>query len=256
MPMALAATLTTRAKGPDLSISAVMVLSQIIIAKTTLSSSSLSGIILAVVICAAIGAVSGVLTVYAKLPALAVTAGVFIITAGLCRILVKSSIYLENSGLEHIFESGVLPLLICIICLATTFLLIAFTKLGTPFHSREQKKHASYLLAYVVGGIFAALSGLLMVSRLRAALPYIPYSQLIYTVFVVGCVASSRFFDNRFVPAAIAFAATLLWSMLNLLLVVAGVVSPIHLAITFLFAAAFATVALVNWVNARKAARA
>jgi ribose/xylose/arabinose/galactoside ABC-type transport system permease subunit len=256
LPMALAAALTTRAKGPDLSIGAMMILSQFIIVKSAESASIFVGVLLAIAACAAIGAVSGALTVYAKLPAPAVTGGIFIVTAILFRFFFKTTVCPGNAWLKSLSGSGVLPLLVCVVCLAAAFIMIALTKLGEPLPARDKKKDAVYLLAYVTGGVFSALSGFLMLARTTMAVPYLPYSHLIFTVFVAGCVVSSRFFDNRFAPAAIAFAAALLWSLLSNILNLLSVVLWTQVIVTLLLAAAFGTVALVNWAAARKARRA
>lgn len=254
LPLALAAVLTTRAKGPDLSVGSMMLLSAIIIAKTTAESGSwATGLLLAVAICAALGAVNGALTVYARLPALAVTGAMFIVVWLLSRALTSEVIPVQNQFLSSITSFGFGILLFCVICFAAAFLLIALTRLGTPMIHRERKKEFIHMLAYIVSGVFAALAGLLMLSRIQAASPMIGYSYIILVIFVSGCVASSRLFDNRFVPAVIALVAVLLWSLMNNVLVLLSVSAYTQLIISVVIAAAFGVAALINWAAARKA---
>jgi len=75
----------------------------------------------------------------------------------------------------------------------------------------------------------------------------------IFAVFVFGCVASSRVLDNRFSPAVIALAATLLWGMISNVLNLLDIGAYIQQFITLLIAAAFVVIAVVNILAARKA---
>jgi Ribose/xylose/arabinose/galactoside ABC-type transport systems, permease components len=143
LPPALAAALTTRAKGPDLSIGSVMTLSGIIIARTLEASGSwLTGLALALAIGAAIGALNGTLTVYLKLPAPAVTGAVYFAVLSICRLLTITPIYAKSDSLAAVTNAN-MPLgmlTICLLCFIGAFLLIALTRLGAPMFGREKKK--------------------------------------------------------------------------------------------------------------------
>lgn len=253
LPLALSAALTTRAKGVDLSVGSVMALSSIIIAKTIESSGSwVTGLLIALAVCAAIGAANGALTVYLKLPALAVTAVMYFIVYGICRLMASMPIRATNDSLNALSNSTLGTLVFCVLCVAAAFILIMLTPLGKPMIGREKKKEPSYMLAYIVGAVFASFAGLLFVSRVQMALPSLGYNYAIFAAFVAGCIASSRLLDNRYTPAVIALAATLIWSIMINVLTLLSIDSYTQLIFIVLITAVFVALAITNWATARK----
>ena len=252
--LALAVSLTARSKGPDLSVGSTITLSGILVAKTvTLSGSLIAGLLLALVICAAIGALNGVLTVYLKLPAIVVTAVMFFVVWSVCRMVSGSQVlFLKSGELQAMSHSFVIPVLLLLVCFGGVFVLIARTKLGVPLAGREKDKSFVYVLAYLVSGVLSALAGLLLMARLQVVVPYLGYDKLIFAIFVAGCAMSSRLFDSRYLPAVIAIGAALIWSVISNVLNILSIDAYIQLMVNGIIAIAFAAIAFVNWRNTRK----
>lgn len=253
LPLALAAALTTRARGADLSAGSVMLLSQMIIAKTIESSGSwVVGLLIALLACAVIGTVNGFLSVYLKLPALAVTGVMFFVVYGITRLITVMPILVSDFTLAAFSRGSVGMLIFSLLILAAAFMLNMLTSLKTPMFGREKKKEISHFLVYIVGSVLAAFSGLLLLSRLQMAIPYVGYDYVIFTLFVSGCIASSRLLDNPYAPIPVALAAALTWCIKNNVLLLLAVDMYTQLIISILLTAIFGALAIINWTASRK----
>jgi predicted ABC-type sugar transport system permease subunit len=174
--IACCAVLTTRAKGPDLSIGAVMAVVGVIIG---VLSGSWIGIVVAVLCCITIGAANGALIVYLKMPSLLVTLVMTAVVRGAVFLIggnkpLMISIRQLNPKLVDflVIRMGIfelVPLIIFAAAFITVFLMILLSKLGKPFHKREasDQSRLSYFLAYVVSSLIAGVLGTYMFTVYR-----------------------------------------------------------------------------------------
>lgn len=256
LPLGLAAAITTRAKGLDFSVVSLMTLSPLIIAKTMEGSGSwVVGLLLALAACAAVGAVNGVLTVYFKLPALAVTAVMYLIVWLICGLISSVPIKASHYALYQLSEIAPGMLIFLFLCFAAVFLLIMLTPLGAPLFGRKRKKESSHMLAYIVSSILGALSGLVLLAYKQEATPYVTHANIILIGLVSGCTVSSLLFDNRFAPAPIALAATVVYIMAMNVLTTSGIHVVMQTLILALLAGIFIALGVANWRATRSAAR-
>ena len=255
--IALAVALTSRAKGPDISVSAQMMLAGIITAKVVAASGSLAGgLLLAIVICAALGAVIGVVTMYLKAPAIFVSAAVYVViwiasgplANGLNPTILTASI--------KYFDIPVwAPYAILFVAFVGVLLLVMLTRLRKTVYSRDKSPAAIYIIPYVISGVLAALAGMLVLYRFQYAGSSIGYSGLLFPLFIAGYIACSRLFDNGFMPAILALTGTAAWIVLQNALNLLSVSIYIQQAIQAVLIAIFGAVALVIWFAQRKAAK-
>ncbi len=229
--IACCAVLTTRAKGPDLSIGAVMAVTGVIIG---VLSGSWIGIVIAVSCCIIIGAANGALIVYLRMPSLLVT---LIMTA-----IVRGVVFLISGGKPlmlgirqlnpklidflvirmGIFE--IVPLIVFAVAFVTVFLMILLSRLGKPLRRREpsDQRKLSFFLAYVISSVIAGMLGAYILAYQSQASMYTGMGYEIFILFIFAAVTSSRFIDNRVVPVIYAVPATLFYVMLYIMLMFRG----------------------------------
>ena len=131
--IAFAVVLTTRAKGPDMSLGAVMALSGIMFAQSAVASGSwIEGIAVALLTCVVIGIINGALTVYLRIPATVVTIGTTVIIRLVANALSKGL----TIPVKHQFDLTIAAVLLLVLCFAAVFLLIFFSKLGDKLNAR------------------------------------------------------------------------------------------------------------------------
>ena len=217
--IACSAALTTRAKGPDLSVGAVMTLSGITIA--AMGDYWVLGIIIAALGCIFIGAANGALIVYLKMPSLLVTlvtAAVFrgaayIISSGMPIQFGDKLAWIYNLRLGN-FEMA--PLILFAAAFITSFLFVLLSKLGKPIAKREAADNVrlSYFLAYVLSAVIAGLLGFFMITFQRSAVFNGGMGYELFILLVFAVVTSSRYIDNRAVPVIYSLLPALFYAIL------------------------------------------
>ena len=226
--IACGAVLTTRAKGPDLSIGAVMALTGAVIA--AFSGSWIFGIIIAAVCCIAIGAANGALIVYLRMPSLLVTLVMTAIVRGISFLIIGGGpltvgIRQFNSKFVDflmirmgIFE--LVPLIVFAVAFVTVFLMILLSKLGKPLRRREasDQRKLSFFLAYVISSVIAGILGAYLLAYQSQVSMYTGTGYEIFILFVFAAITSSRFIDNRVVPVIYVVPTTLFYVMLFIFL--------------------------------------
>lgn len=227
--IALAVVVSTRAKGPDFSIGAVMMMSAILTVKVyMLSGSLILSILASLFACAVIGVINGALITYLRTPAIITTLLVGIISSGAGYFISNSmGIRIDDPEIMMIFHTklagiSLWGLGLLVAAFIAVFLMVMLTKLGLPTYKREQKPALSYMSAYMASAMIASLAGLLYLSLYTTVLPggsdyYTPF-----ILFVFACIAGSRVLDNRIAPAIYALVPALYYSILCQILLCLG----------------------------------
>lgn len=221
-PVAFAVVITTRAKGPDISIGSMIAISGIIIAGIyTTGGSWVTGLLLAVFACGFIGAVNGAVAVLLKVPSLIVT----LITSAIVRGAALASIggipilIHEPIPFPQVLILGIPigALVLMIITFIAAFFLVLQTRLGMPMQERnsDNKPVYIYITAYIISGVFAALVGFYMLSRLQSANANIGMGYEMYILFVFACVTGSKVIDNKAFAVVYALAPAVIWVLLR-----------------------------------------
>lgn len=218
-PIALAAAISTRAKGPDFSIGSVMALSSAVIGVSCFYSvSPILGIVISLLACAVVGLFNGAFIAFLRAPAIVVT----ILTSVIVRVVVnvlldgmtlavdKTITEIANYTVGDLSLGGIIILAVTFIA---AFLLIMLTKLGVPTYKRDKKPALTYMFAYMASAVIAGIAGIFMASRNGAASPIAGYGYEPFIVLVFACVVGSRVMDNRFAPAVYALVPALFISI-------------------------------------------
>jgi ribose/xylose/arabinose/galactoside ABC-type transport system permease subunit len=249
--IALAAAVSVRAKGPDLSIGSVMALSSIIIALNFQDSgSAVPGILLSLFVCAVIGTANGAIITYLRAPALIVTLLTGLMVRGICYLATGATVIQAGDSLRFIAQSVVagIPvgaLVFLIVTFVIAFLTIMLSKLGVPTYKREKKSELSHMFAYTVSALIASLAGLFVLSWFAIAQPALGTGYEPFILLVFACIAGSRALDNHFAPALFALAPALFYTVLNNVLnllqvnamaqpIFAGVIALIFVVISYM----------------------
>lgn len=216
---AIAAAVSTRAKGPDLSIGAVIGTASVVAALFVSHGVALSyatGYTLAIF--AAFGLINGMLTAYLKIPALILT----FITG----LIARAIVLLITNG-QMVFASPYLPqaldhtliLIFVAAAFVTAFLLVAITRLGVPTYKREGTGGSmSSMLAYTASAVLSAMAGILLLMRLRLGSAVMGTNDDFFVIFVYAVLISSRALDNRFAPVLFSLVPAALWTLQSSLL--------------------------------------
>ena len=248
--IAFAVAVSARAKGPDLSIGAVIALSSCIIALNYQAGSLFLGICLSLLVCAVIGVINGAITTYLRAPAIIVTLLTGAMIRGICYLLTLARPVQVGQDVIAIARSRIAgisvgALVLFFITLAAAFLAIMLTKLGTPTHKRDKKPSLSYMFAYMISALFASLIGLLLLAQYGIAQPNLGTGYEIFILFVFACLAGSRVMDNRFAPAVYAIAPAVFYAILNNMVILLGVVPYLQTFISGFVALVFVAIAYV-----------
>lgn len=167
--IAIAVVITSRAKGPDISLGAVMTLSGAIAASVFTSSGSVAASVAAALLSAALaGAICGVLTITLRLPSILSSAAVLILLSFIIRLILHGRPLIAaqfSESTQAIVSPGafiVLPLAIIF-----AFLFVYHTRLAKPMNARKSGEniHATSLIAYILGGLLAGIAGVYVLSR-------------------------------------------------------------------------------------------
>lgn len=247
--IAFAVVLSARAKGPDLSVGAVMGLSGIVIGMVMQSGGSwLTGLLLAVMTAAVVGAVNGAVNAVIRFRSVMLT---LVISATVTLIIsfgVRQIVYALSGGAPIIVQSPFISLALAAVMLILAAFVLAFfvnfgTKLGLPLY-RNNRSIGLCIAAYICSAVIAAFAGGYMLVRIQAAVPTAGLGYESYILFVFACVISSRALDNRVGPVLYAMLPALIWALMsnifNLLAVNAysqhiifGVLAAVALIIAF-----------------------
>ena len=216
---AIAAAVSVRAKGLDLSIGAVIGTASVVAALFVSQGFMLSYAIgYTLAIFAAFGLINGMLTAYLKVPAVILTfvtgliarAIVLLITNGQ---MVFASPYLPTALDHTLILSFVSAALVC------AFVLVAVTQLGTPTHKRKGALGGvSGMLAYMASAVFAAMAGILLLLRLRLGSAVMGTNDEFFIILVYAVLASSRALDNRIAPVLFSLVPAVIWTLQSALL--------------------------------------
>lgn len=187
--IAVGMTFVILTSGIDLSVGSVMAIASTIMAAAMVDwgLNPLVAILMALVIGAAFGLISGTLISYAKMPSIIVTLAMMEMPRGLA--LLYTGGYplsgLPDSfsvlGRGYIFNIIPIPVLIMIIIYAIAYLLLNHLPFGRYIYAIGGNEEAARLsgikvnrykiIAYVVSGITAAASGIILTSRLMSGQP-------------------------------------------------------------------------------------
>lgn len=214
--ISFAAVITSRAKGPDISVGAVMAFAAVL--TVAISGSWIVGLVLAVLVCAAIGAVNGLLIVYLKVPALLMGVVISSLLRGITYMIGSSRPNLVGDEIKiftRLQVSGlpIIPLAVFAFVFILTFLIIIITKLGKPLSNREpsDNKSLSYFFAYLLSSVIACAAGVLIMSRIKMANVNIGFGNELFILYIFAAITSSKFLDNRVLPAFYAIIAAILY---------------------------------------------
>lgn len=207
-----AVAVSLRAKGPDFSIGAVMSLTMLLMAQFYAQGYGWeAGFVVALLIAAGIGLANGVVALYTPVPAPAMTLIVLIVLRSIVSFVDMTMVPVQRENAPLFAQS---PLGASIFLLAVSvpvFMLVLFSRLGTPFYKRQKgEKNLAYLFAYIVSAVLAAVASLFMFSRFQVAVS-ISNDYVMYIVFVAAGIYASRAFDNRILPVLYTFVLAFLW---------------------------------------------
>lgn len=224
--VAFAAALTSRAKGPDLSVGVIAGISSLIIALVTNETGSwVIGLLAAVAVCAVVGAVNGALIVFLKIPSVILTIatsaaipGLLVFLLGINGVTQEQLSFSQLNAMDMRYGAYIFIPVTFIIA----FVIIRLTKLGVPFYKRDKKTEPIYILAYIGSAVIGAIIGLFIVARVGIADMSNTSGNAFYILFVYAAVISTRAADNKTFPAVYALAPALAWGMLTNTLAMAG----------------------------------
>lgn len=205
--LALAMMLAMIIGGIDLSITATANLSAIssaLVMQSLISTSgglaTAAGIVVALVVGLACGAVNGILVGYAKVPAILATLGTLTLYAGFATVLTNGvSIYGFPAELTAIGTSAIafipVPLIIMVAVIVAVWLLLNKTPLGLKMFLLGANERASMfsgirngrttLITYLVTGLLSAIAGIVVMARTDSANPNYGASYVLVTIIIV-----------------------------------------------------------------------
>ena len=249
--VALATVLPTRAKGPDLSPSAVPALSGIIIGLVMQSGGSwLAGLLLAIAAAAAVGAVNGVINGLIRVRSAVLTVLISAAVTLVVSFIVRRVAFSLSGGAPIMPDLPDIPIglagfLVLLIAFAIAFALNVGTKLGTPVF-KNSRSVALCIVSYIPSAVIAALVGFFMLLRIRAAIPSLSMGYEPFVLFVFACLLSSRVLDNRIAPALYVLPLGLVYAMLTNVLNLNNIPSFSQLLILYVLAAIALAIAFVS----------
>ena len=218
--LAIAATLTTRANGLDLSIGPCIAMSSVVIAQTMLmGGSAVSGVLLAASAALLLGLINGFAVVFFKTPALIVTLASGLVVGGVSTAFTQGHmISAQFSGKIAYFAStsiiGVLALLGAAFVLG--FLYHLLTRAGKPVADRDKtRSNVSYMFAYLASAEIAAAVGFILLVRFQTAAAATDLQYTAFIIFVYALLTASRVLDNKFAPVLFALVPGIIWGLLS-----------------------------------------
>lgn len=212
--IAIAVTVSTRAKGPDLSIGSMMAAAAIVCTMVYNAGNSLAlAIPVSIAFCAVIGLISGALISYLKIPAVILTllTGILIrqiITWMMMEIYTIRSVIINDLSLWAAIAGAAV--------LVTMALFAFFSSLGVPIFKRNNESgRKTKALAYMASAMIAAIAGtfLLLLAQGPAHMIGVGYEG--YILFVFAVLVSSRILDNRVAPVLFCLLPAGIWTMVS-----------------------------------------
>lgn len=248
--ISFAAVITSRAKGPDISVGAVMAFAALL--TVSISGSWIVGLVLAVLVCAAIGAVNGLLIVYLKVPALLMGVVISSLLRGITYMISSSRPNLVGDEImifTRLRVSGlpIIPLAAFAFVFVLTFLIIILTKLGKPLSKREpsDNKSLSYFFAYFLSSVIACAAGVLILSRISMASVDIGFGNELFILYIFAAITSSKLLDNKVLPAFYAIIAAILYVVVQNVMSLYGLDSFIQMIIFAVITLGFVVVSYI-----------
>lgn len=218
MLLGLSALLTTRSRGADISLPAIMSFGAMIF----VINPNPFGLIFAVVVCALIGALNGLLLIKCKLNSIITTLATSLLLKGLLPVIVGSDpLYLPQEGFEI---SIAIMIVVTVLIIAATVLFLCFTNLGAPLYLRkkdEQGDPSVKIVSYAFGGFIAGFAGIFIANMIGGYVYNIEYVFTIafpleyeYVILLCAFVTlSSKFLDNKKLTVPATLAATLVYTI-------------------------------------------
>lgn len=185
--IAIGMTMAMLVGGIDLSVGSVLALTSVVAARMFVNGNPAEmalGIIIALALGLFLGAVNGTLAAYLSLPAFLVTFGMSQVARGISYLYMNGVIYNNFDEAFLILGKGKvfgipMPILIAVAALAIMGVILKKTVAGrkiytvgaNPSMARYSGIHnnRTVVLSYAISGLFAALAGLIYISRLDAA---------------------------------------------------------------------------------------
>ena len=186
--IAIGASIIIITGGIDLSVGAVVGFVGILLGMCLSSGMSM---VVAIILCLAAGAViglcNGLLVSYGKVPAFIATLGTMMVARGLAQIInggqAISGITMDLAVIMKTKFFGVLPIgvIYVVVFYGIMYFVLNYTKLGRSIYAIGGNEHAARLSGikvkkvevsvYIIGGVFAAFAGVMLLSRLLYADP-------------------------------------------------------------------------------------
>lgn len=215
---AVAITLSVRAKGPDLSIGAVVEAAPIAMSIFYLNSgfnydSPVLPVILTISAGTVLGLLNGVFIAFLKIPAIVMTlfTGIVIKYFNLLSSF-ENRIAVAQVGIA---SNNVTLLIITSFVAIAAFLFILFTRLGVPTYSRDSNKpKISFMFAYMTSAAIASGAGILMLGYRAVEAPMVESAE-IYIIFIFSLLISSRIFDNKYAPIPLSLVSAAVWVLIR-----------------------------------------
>lgn len=186
--IAIGMMMTMLIAGIDLSVGSVVALSSVVAAPFFFSDSIASigvGILVALAIGLICGLVNGSLVAYFNLPAFLVTFGVSQVARGISYLMMNGKVYNGFSktfkviGKARLIGKVQMPILIMLVCMLLMSIFLKKSNLGRKIYTTGANPSAARysginvrritMLCYAMSGLFAALAGVIWISRLDAA---------------------------------------------------------------------------------------
>lgn len=211
--VSIAVALTVRAKGPDLSIGAVMSTAPAFMAMAFVfgGGSLLLAIILTVAVCALFGLLNGVLITYLKIPAIVLTFLNGVILRGISYLFIfESDFGSDIASFQFSLETPVLLIITAVVFIGA-FLFVLFTRLGMPTFKRDESKgKLSCMFAYMSSAVVAAGAGILLLASNLGEAAMVTEPE-IFIIFAFSLIIASRAFDNKFAPILLSLVPPVIW---------------------------------------------
>lgn len=216
--LALGVLISTRSKGIDFSLGAVMVLGAVIAASVAVQGSLVSGIIIGLLTCAVVGLTNGAVTVYLKLPSLIPTIAMAIILRWVNIAITNGKMIFINQHVQTFLPSGLPIGLVTVLPFAIIVVLvfISLSKLRKPMDelSADDMRKPVYMLSYMGGSILAGMGGIYIMLRIGAAVPAQSVSYVGFILLILGIIMSTRLTNKPIISVVLTLAAAIIYVLL------------------------------------------
>jgi ribose transport system permease protein len=199
--MAATQTYLVIARGFDVSVGSVVAMTGVIIGLTVRAGSSVwLGVLLALVVAVAIGALNGFISIRLGVNPLITTLGTLSIFSGLAYIISGGQTLLVGDEAFAVIGSGYVgrvpaTVFVLLLVFAVAFFVERYTRVGRNFYAIGSNPEAARLSGiavdrlsftlYVVSGLSAGVAGVIVTSQLAAGSPQVGASYLLSVVTAV-----------------------------------------------------------------------